>query len=57
MMVDSCDAFDAVIASLAARAAATGSATLPADDDLAIAQIEGWIALPHRDMEKLLSVT
>jgi predicted nuclease with RNAse H fold len=54
VMVDSCDAFDAVIASLAARAAATGSATLPTDDDLAIAQIEGWIALPHRDMEGLL---
>jgi predicted nuclease with RNAse H fold len=54
MMVDSCDAFDAVIASLAARAAATGSATLPTDDDRAIARIEGWIALPHRDMEGLL---
>ena len=54
LMVDSCDAFDAVIASLAARAAATGSATLPADDDLAIARVEGWIALPHRDMEGLL---
>jgi predicted nuclease with RNAse H fold len=57
MMVDSCDAFDAVIASLAARAAAIGSATLPSDDDLAIARVEGWIALPHRDMEKLLNIS
>ena len=57
MMVNSCDAFDAVIASLAARAAAIGSATLPPEHDRAIARVEGWIALPHRDMEKLLSVT
>ncbi|MBJ7433048.1 MAG: DUF429 domain-containing protein [Microbacteriaceae bacterium] len=57
MMVDSCDAFDAVIASLAARAAATGSATLPSENDCAIARIEGWIAMPHRDMEKLLHIS
>jgi predicted nuclease with RNAse H fold len=53
-MVDSCDAFDAVIASLATRAAAVGSATLPSEKDRAIARVEGWIALPHRDIEGLL---
>lgn len=57
MMVESCDAFDAVIASLAARAAAIGAATLPSADDLAIARVEGWIALPNRDIEELLIIT
>lgn len=56
MMVESCDAFDAVIASLAARAAAIGSATMPSDDELAIARIEGWIALPHRDINELCRI-
>ena len=56
-MIESCDAFDAVIASLATRAAAIGAATLPSDNDLAIARVEGWIALPHQDMEKLLNTS
>ena len=54
MMVQSCDAFDAVIASLAARAAAIGAATLPSENDRAIARVEGWIALPNRDIGGLL---
>lgn len=40
------DAFDAVIAALAARAADLGRATLPDADDDAVARAEGWIALP-----------
>lgn len=55
LMIESCDAFDAVIASLAARAAALGSATLPSEKDRAIAHVEGWIALPHPEFDKLVT--
>lgn len=57
VMIESCDAFDSVIASLAARAAAVGSATVPSDDDREIARVEGWIALPHPDIEKLVTIS
>ena len=53
-LVESCDAFDSVVAALSARAAAIGAATLPSDDDIAIAQIEGWIALPSVGIEGLV---
>ena len=53
VLVDSCDAFDSVIASLAARSAAIQAATLPADDDMDVARVEGWIALPTVDLSRL----
>jgi predicted nuclease with RNAse H fold len=46
LIIDSCDAFDAVVASLVTRAAALGTATLPSGNDIEVAQVEGWIALP-----------
>lgn len=53
VLVESCDAFDSVIASLAARAAAIKAATLPADDDMDVARVEGWIAIPTVDLSHL----
>lgn len=46
LMMDSPDAFDAVIAAFAARAAATGRSELPRPDQQERAEREGWIALP-----------
>ena len=43
---DNDHALDAVVAALTAGVAAAGRATLPAADDLAVARVEGWIALP-----------
>lgn len=40
------DAFDAVVAALAARAAALGQVLSPTGDQRAAARTEGWIALP-----------
>lgn len=53
-MISSTDAFDAVIASLATRAAAIGKYTEPSPEQLKIAQIEGWIALPTCSLAELL---
>jgi hypothetical protein len=52
-LVDSCDAFDSVIASLAARAAAIQAATLPTGDDMDVARVEGWIAIPTVNLSHL----
>lgn len=41
------DAFDALVASLVARAAAKGLTRRPTADELAAARVEGWIALPE----------
>jgi predicted nuclease with RNAse H fold len=54
MMVQSCDAFDAVIACLAARSAAIGRSTVPDDTQLGLAKLEGWIALPTSEITKLV---
>lgn len=54
LMISSTDAFDAVIASLAARAAALGLYAKPPKELLATAQIEGWIALPNCPINDLL---
>ncbi len=43
------DAFDALVASLVARAAFKGLTLAPSADELAAARVEGWIALPHRE--------
>lgn len=55
LMLDSTDAFDAVIASLATRAAALGLYTKPSHQQLEIAQVEGWIALPIGEIDDLIS--
>jgi predicted nuclease with RNAse H fold len=54
LMVKSCDAFDAVIACLAARSAAIGSSTMPDDTQLGLAKLEGWISLPKFQISKLV---
>jgi predicted nuclease with RNAse H fold len=54
LMVESCDAFDAVIAALATRAAALGFYQTPRPEQLEQAKIEGWIALPNQPLEALL---
>ena len=54
LMVESCDAFDAVVAALAARSAALGRYEKPAEDLINQARIEGWIALPNGPLAQLL---
>lgn len=46
-------AFDAVVAALTARAAALTLATRPADDEVAAARVEGWIAVPTAPLDAL----
>jgi hypothetical protein len=53
-MVDSCDAFDAVIAALAARSAYLGHYQEPNANQLERARIEGWMALPNGAVGDLL---
>ena len=52
-MIRSTDAFDAVIASLATRAAAMNLYLHPPKELLDIAKVEGWIALPKGSLEDL----
>lgn len=54
LMISSTDAFDAVIASLATRAAAIGRYLAPQKEHLQTAKIEGWIALPRCSINELL---
>jgi predicted nuclease with RNAse H fold len=54
LMISSTDAFDAVIASLATRAAAIGKYAQPPQEQLETAKIEGWIALPTCTIADLL---
>jgi hypothetical protein len=53
LAVSSGDAFDAVIAALATRAAAAGRFIRPEPADLEVARREGWVALPDGDFEDL----
>jgi predicted nuclease with RNAse H fold len=46
LMLESCDAFDSVIAALASRAAFLGLSESPTQSQMPHARIEGWIALP-----------
>lgn len=46
LIISSCDAFDAVIASIAARAATLRRTLPPREDQLHAARVEGWVALP-----------
>ena len=53
LMIESCDAFDAVVAALAARSAAIGLATTAPPDQHDRAEIEGWLHLPTGTLEML----
>lgn len=53
-MIASCDAFDAVIAALATRAAALGLYHVPTPEQLVKARIEGWVALPTGPISDLV---
>lgn len=55
LLITSCDAFDSVIAALATRSAALGFFDRPRGENRALAEVEGWIALPTRDLESLVS--
>ncbi|WP_138315047.1 DUF429 domain-containing protein [Rhodoluna limnophila] len=54
LMIDSCDAFDAVIAALATRSAALGQYQAPEAALLEQAKIEGWVALPNASLGGLV---
>jgi hypothetical protein len=56
LMIQSCDAFDAVIASFTARSAQMGLSTKPSKAVAKQARIEGWIALPESSLGKLLTL-
>jgi hypothetical protein len=47
------DAFDAVIAAMAARAVGLGHVLTPSVDQLETARTEGWIALPTCSLSDL----
>lgn len=54
LMIESCDAFDAVIANFAARSAQVGLSTQPQVELTKQAQLEGWICLPKAPISELL---
>ena len=56
-MVASCDAFDAVVAALAAGSAALGQSTVAPANLLQKAKIEGWVALPQTTLAELGQTT
>jgi predicted nuclease with RNAse H fold len=56
LMVNSCDAFDSVFAALAARCAYLGGYEKPSAKQLALAKVEGWIALPNLPLTDLLNL-
>jgi len=54
LMITSCDAFDAVVASLATRAVASGRYHRPDDQQRELAGVEGWIHLPQGSVTSLI---
>ena len=54
LMISSCDAFDAVVSALAARAVAVGRSYGPDSDQLELARLEGWIHLPQGSLNALI---
>jgi hypothetical protein len=54
LMMESCDAFDSVIAALAARSAFLGQYELPSEQQLRHAIVEGWVALPQGRLSDLV---
>jgi hypothetical protein len=57
LMIESCDAFDAVIANFAARSAQLGLSTKPPMEVTNQARTEGWIALPQTSLTELIVAT
>lgn len=53
VLLGSTDAFDALVAALAARAAATGRADTPTPEHADVARREGWVALPTTSLGAL----
>jgi hypothetical protein len=53
LLLGSTDAFDALVAALAARAAATGRADVPPPEHADAARREGWVALPTSGLDAL----
>ena len=53
LMIESADAFDAVIAALAARSIHQGNYHKPTTDQQARALVEGWICLPTKELTNL----
>jgi hypothetical protein len=53
LMIESCDAFDAVVAALAARSAAIGLATTAPPHQRDRAEVEGWLHLPTGTLAEL----
>jgi predicted nuclease with RNAse H fold len=53
LMIESCDAFDAVVAALAARSAALGLATTAPPHQRDRAEVEGWLHLPTGTLAEL----
>jgi predicted nuclease with RNAse H fold len=49
-MMESCDAFDSVVAALATRFAQLGAYEPPTKAQLTKAKIEGWVALPNQPL-------
>lgn len=54
LMIESCDAFDSVIAALAARVAYLGHYEGPSESQLSQASREGWVALPNKPLSEML---
>jgi predicted nuclease with RNAse H fold len=54
LMIQSCDAFDSVIAAMATMSVCLGKSTNPSDEDLSTAQIEGWIHLPKSSLAEMI---
>lgn len=54
LMIESCDAFDSVIAALATRSAALGQYQAPEAALIEQAKIEGWVALPNASLGGLV---
>lgn len=54
LMIESCDAFDAVIAALAARSAFLEHYEKPQQSQLKQVKSEGWVALPNQPLSSLI---
>lgn len=53
-LIESCDAFDSLVAALATRAAHLGRYFEPSREQIGLARLEGWIALPNSPLETLV---
>lgn len=52
-LIESCDAFDSLIAALSAYGVRLGFSSGPSAAQIAIAQIEGWVHLPNTELMSL----